>query len=65
MGKNMHNELQALGGVETPTISDFWAWVKRTFTPSYQTEIQSYLDQSTDIFDLEFRMKMLARRGML
>lgn len=65
MGKNMHKELEALGGVETPKLDDFWNWVKRTFTPTYQYEIQSYLEEATDVFDLEFRMKMLARRGML
>jgi hypothetical protein len=65
MGINMHKELEALGGVETPMVADFWSWVKKTFTPSYQNEIEHYLNQSTDVFDLEFRMKMLARRGML
>jgi hypothetical protein len=65
MGINMHNELEALGGVETPTSTDFWSWVKKTFTPSYQDEIEHYLKQSADVFDLEFRMKMLARRGMI
>jgi hypothetical protein len=65
MGINMHNELEALGGVETPSLNSFWSWVREAFTPSYQNEIKSYLEQSTDVFDLEFRMKMLARRGML
>lgn len=64
MGINMHNDLEALGGVETPAF-DFWEWVKKTFTISYQDEIQTYLAGATDHCDLEHRMNMLARRGML
>lgn len=44
---------------------DFWGWVKKTFTISYQDEISSYLSQATDHADLEFRMQTLARRGMI
>lgn len=58
-------ELEALGGVSVPSFNEFWAWVKKTFTPSYQSEITNYLKDSTDIFDLENRMKALQRRGMI
>ena len=64
MGKNMH-ELEALGGVHAPTLSDFWTWVSKTFTPSYQNEIDNYLKDSVDHKDLESRMTTLKRRGLL
>ena len=58
-------ELEALGGVYAPKLSDFWSWVKKTFTPSYQNEIESYLGDSVDHKDLETRTRVLMRRGML
>jgi hypothetical protein len=61
----MNKELEALGGVVTPKLSDFWSWVGRTFTPSYQNEIESYLSDSVDHKDLETRTRTLVRRGML
>ena len=60
----MH-ELEALGGVYAPKLSDFWQWVRKSFTPSYQNEIEEYLKDSVDHKDLQGRMKSLARRGML
>jgi hypothetical protein len=65
MGINMHNGLEALGGVETPTYKNFWNWARRTFTVSYQDEVQYYLEQSADTAELENRMKLLQKRGML
>jgi len=35
----MNKELEALGGVHVPTLSDFWTWVLKTITPSYQRGI--------------------------
>ena len=61
----MYKELEALGGVYAPKLSDFWSWVKKTFTPSYQNEIESYLGDSVDHKDLETRTRILMRRGML
>jgi len=58
-------ELEALGGVYAPRLSDFWSWVGRTFTPSYQNEIEGYLSDSVDHKDLETRTRTLVRRGML
>ena len=61
----MAKELEALGGVDTPYMSNFWNWVKRTFTISYQDEIESYLAQSVDYVDFDNRMRNLQRRGMI
>ena len=58
-------ELEALGGVYAPKLSDFWSWVRKTFTPTYQNEIESYLGDSVDHKDLETRTRVLMRRGML
>ena len=61
----MKEELEALGGVDTPYMSNFWNGVKRTFTISYQDEIESYLAQSVDYVDFDNRMRNLQRRGMI
>ena len=57
----------ALKSLETQTdfLFSFWEWVKVTFTPSYQNEIELYLQDATDVFDLEERMKRLRYRGMI
>jgi hypothetical protein len=64
MDRNMH-ELEALGGVHAPTLSDFWTWVEEVFTPSYQSEVESYLNDCVDYKDLETRMKYLKIRGLI
>ena len=61
----MAKELEALGGVDAPYLSNFWNWVKRTFTLSYQDEIHAYLSDSVDYVDFENRMQVLRRRGMI
>ena len=61
----MSKELDALSGVETPSLTDFWNWVKKTFTISYQDEITHYLNQSVDYADYENRVQILQRRVML
>ena len=61
----MSKELDALSGVETPSLADFWNWVKKTFTISYQDEITHYLNQSVDCVDYENRVRNLQRRGMI
>ena len=53
MGINMHME------------TEFWEWVKKTFQQSYQKEIEQYLAEADDRFDLEHRMQVLTRRGVL
>ena len=61
----MASELDALSGVETPSLTDFWSWVKKTFTLTYQSEIEAYLAESISHADLENRIRILQRRGML
>lgn len=61
----MIHDLKALEGVSMPSGSDFWSWVQKAFTPSYQSEVEMYLKDSVDHSDLEQRMKSLMRRGML
>jgi len=48
-----------------PDLSDFWQWVKKTFTISYQKEIEAYLADSVDYKDFDSRMEILRRRGMI
>ena len=59
----MAKELDALSGVETPSLADFWKWVKKTFTPT--SEVEYYLNQSTDYVDYKNRVRILQRRGMI
>ena len=61
----MYKELEALGGVHAPTMSDFWSWVRKAFTPSYQNEVEMYLKDSVDYKDLQTRVDILIRRGMI
>jgi hypothetical protein len=61
----MNNDLKALEGVSMPAMSDFWSWVEKAFTPSYQSEIDMYLKDSVDHKDLQTRMDVLIRRGLL
>ena len=46
-------------------LSEFWTWVKRTFTDPYREEINAYLAQSIDHADVERRIKILMKRGMI
>jgi hypothetical protein len=46
-------------------LTDFWQWVKKTFTPYYRSEIEAYLADSTSHADVENRIKLLQRRGMI
>ena len=61
----MSDSLDALSGVETPSLKDFWQWVKKTFTPAYRSEIEAYLAESQDHEDVERRILILQRRGMI
>ena len=47
------------------SINDLLEWVKDTFTPSYRKEVEAYLAESTDVFDLERRIRILQRRGIV
>lgn len=44
---------------------NFWSWVKKTFTPQYRKEIEDYLAESKDQYDVERRIALLQRRGMI
>lgn len=61
----MKNDLKALEGVDVPSIKDFWSWVGKAFTPSYQDEVETYLKDSVDHNDLQNRVTTLMRRGMI
>ena len=61
----MANELDALSGIEIPSLTNFWSWVKKTFTVTYQAEIEAYLAESSSHADLEYRIRTLQRRGMI
>lgn len=51
--------------MNSKSIDDFWSWVKKTFTPHYRKEIEDYLAESTDQYDVERRITLLQRRGMI
>jgi len=55
----MNNDLKEFEGVHVPSMKDFWSWVGKAFTPSYQKEIDMYLKDSVDHKDLETRMAVL------
>jgi hypothetical protein len=59
----MSKELNALSGVEIPSLTDFWNWVKKTFTPT--SEVEYYLNQSTDYVDYKNRVRILQQKGMI
>jgi hypothetical protein len=61
----MLEELNALAGVDAPTLKDFWSWVEKTFAPHYRKEIEAYLADSVDHVDVENRIRTLQRRGLL
>lgn len=44
---------------------NFWSWVKKTFEPHYRKEIEDYLSESIDQCDVERRIALLQRRGMI
>jgi hypothetical protein len=50
-----------LSGAIAKAIDTFKEW----FTPSYLTDVESYLSESVDLFDLERRMKLLQNRGFI
>ena len=61
----MSDSLDALSGVETPSLKDVWQWVVDTFTPEYRSEVEAYLAEAFDIYDLERRIVLLQKRGMI
>jgi hypothetical protein len=61
----MSSPFDAFAGVQMPEMNHFWNWAQKVFTPSYQNEVEHYLNESVDHKDLETRMRYLMRRGML
>ena len=61
----MSDSLDALSGVETPSLKDVWNWIVDTFTPEYRSEVEAYLAESVDTCELEHRIKLLQKRGMI
>jgi hypothetical protein len=53
------------GSVLEMSVHDVLEWVKDTFTPTYRKEVEAYLADSTDVFDLERRIRILQRRGIV
>lgn len=51
--------------MSSKSVDEFWSWVKKTFTPQYRKEIEDYLAESTDHHDVERRIALLQRRGMI
>ena len=47
------------------SIHDILEWVRDTFTTSYRKEVEAYLAESADVFDLERRIRILQRRGIV
>jgi len=61
----MSDSLDALSGVETPSLKDVWNWIVDTFTPEYRSEVEAYLAESVDNYELEHRIKLLQKRGVI
>lgn len=61
----MSDSLDALSGVETPSLKDVWNWIVDTFTPEYRSEVKAYLAESVDNYDLERRIELLQKRGVI
>ena len=61
----MNNDLKEFDGVHIPSMKDFWSWVGKAFTPSYQDEVEMYLKDSVDHKDLQCRVDTLMRRGLI
>jgi hypothetical protein len=61
----MNNDLKEFDGVHIPSMKDFWSWVGKAFTPSYQDEVEMYLKDVVDHKDLQYRVDTLMRRGLI
>jgi hypothetical protein len=65
----MHNTPHISHGIAAQMLASVpksvWEWIKRTFSPAYQSEVELYLAQATDHADLTRRLKYLQYRGMI
>ena len=59
------NNTTLSGSVLDMSVNDLFVWIKDTFTPSYRKEVEAYLADSVDVFDLERRIRILQRRGIV
>ena len=50
MGRNMHT---------------IYKWLKELFATEQRDDIDQYLQDSVDVYDLEFRIRALARKGII
>jgi hypothetical protein len=48
-----------------PNLDEFWVWVKKTFKPDYRKEIEAYIAEAKNHVEVEARIKLLQRRGMI
>jgi hypothetical protein len=55
MGTNMH----------MTSLAIFLKWIQEAFTPGYRKEIDVYLNEATDVYDLDRRLDTLKKRGMI
>ncbi len=53
MGRTMH------------TIKAVWMWVKELFGGVHRQEIDQYLAESADQYDLEYRIRALSSKGLI
>jgi hypothetical protein len=62
MGRNMHIEKLKQN---VPSWNTFWSWVEQSFSSDYKKEIEHFLNESTDLKDLEYKINVLKRRGLI
>jgi hypothetical protein len=47
------------------TIKAVWMWVKELFGGVHRQEIDQYLAESADQYDLEYRIRALSSKGLI
>lgn len=63
MGRNMHT-IEPLIKF-SPSFSKFWAWLNQLAEDTSRKEIEQYLATAVDTHDLERKMQILYRRGIV
>ena len=56
--------LQSLKSL-TPSFNKFFEWAAETFTVDYHKQLEAHLEDADNHHDLERRMQVLMRRGMM
>ena len=49
----------------TPSFEQFFDWAAKTFTVDYRKQLEAHLEDADNHHDLERRMQILMRRGMM